>query len=149
MPADGDSAMRFMVLIKASADSEAGVMPSEELLSAMGKFNQELIDAGVMLAGDGLKPSSQGARVNFNGDKRSVTDGPFAETKELIAGYWLWQCKDLEEAIAWVKQCPNPMGEDCHIEIRPLYEIEDFDTEQAPAFKAQEKQLRDAAAKRS
>ncbi len=138
-----------MVLIKASADSEAGVMPSEELLSAMGKFNQDLIDAGVMLAGDGLKPSSQGARVNFNGDKRSVTDGPFAETKELIAGYWLWQCKDLDEAIAWVKKCPNPMGEDCHVEIRSLFEIEDFDTEQAPAFKAQEDQLRDAAAKRS
>jgi hypothetical protein len=119
--------MRVMILIKASDDSEAGKLPSHALLEAMGKFNKELVEAGVMLAGDGLKPSSEGARVRFTGDEHSVTDGPFAEKKELIAGFWLWEVASLEEAIAWVKRCPNPMpGTEAEIEIRPLYEAEDF-----------------------
>src|SRR5213083_3246914 len=114
--------MRFMVLIKATKGSEAGVMPSEQLLTEMGKFNEELVKAGVMLAGEGLHPSSKGARVRFSGDKRTVTDGPFTETKELVAGYWLWQVKSMDEAIEWVKRCPNPMNEDSEIEIRPVFE---------------------------
>jgi len=119
--------MRFMIIVKASQDSEAGKMPSQELLAAMGKFNEELIKAGVMLAGEGLQPSSKGARVRFSGDKRIVTDGPFAETKELVAGFWLWQVKSKEEAIEWVKRCPNPMpGNDAEIEIRQVFEAEDF-----------------------
>lgn len=121
--------MRFMVFVKASQMSEAGVMPEPELFEAMGKFNQELIDAGVMEAGDGLKPSSAGVRIRFSGDKRTVIDGPFTETKELVAGYWIWNCASLEEAIAWGKKCPNPMpGEDSDLEIRPFYSIEDFTT---------------------
>jgi hypothetical protein len=121
--------MRFMVLVKASKASEAGVMPEPELFEAMGKFNQALVDAGVMEAGDGLKPSSAGARVRFSGAERMVIDGPFAETKELVAGYWIWNCASLEEAIAWAKKCPNPMpGEDSDLEIRPIYSIEDFTT---------------------
>ncbi len=118
--------MRVVVFVKATEDSEAGVMPSEELLTAMGKYNQELVKAGIMLGGDGLKPSSQGKRVAFDGPKRTVIDGPFAETRELVAGYWLWEVKDMAEAVEWVKRCPNPMQEASEIEIRPLYELEDF-----------------------
>jgi hypothetical protein len=119
--------MRFMVIVKASKSSEAGVMPSAELLTAMGKFNEALIQAGVLLAGEGLQASSKGARVKFSGDKRIVTDGPFAETKELIAGFWIWKCQSLAEAIAWVKRCPHPMpGEEAEIEIRRVFEAEDF-----------------------
>ena len=139
--------MRFMVLVKASKDSEAGVMPSEELLRDMGNFNEELVKAGVMLAGDGLHPSSKGARVRFSGDKRTVIDGPFAETKELVAGFWMWQCKSLEEAIQWVKRCPNPMREDSEIEIRQVFEAEDFGAEFTPELREQEKRVWAEAAK--
>ncbi len=133
--------MRFMVLVKASRDSEAGVLPSEQLLSEMGKYNEELVKAGVMLAGEGLQPSSKGARVKFSGDKRTVIDGPFAETKELIAGYWLFQVKSKEEAIEWVKRCPNPMpGTESEIEIRQVFEADDF----GPQFTDE---LRDAEAR--
>ena len=119
--------MRFMVIVKASKNSEAGLMPDKKLLQDMGNFNQELIKAGVMLAGEGLQSSSKGARVTFSGDKRTVTDGPFAETKELVAGFWLWKCQSLKEAIEWVKRCPNPMpGEEATIEIRQVFEPEDF-----------------------
>ena len=119
--------MRFMVIVKASKNSEAGVMPGPELFDAMGKFNEQLIKAGVMLAGEGLQSSSKGARVKFSGDRRTVTDGPFAETKELIAGFWIWKCQSLAEAIDWVKRCPNPMpGEESEIEIRQVFEAEDF-----------------------
>jgi hypothetical protein len=118
--------MRFMVMVKATKDSEAGKMPSEELLAAMAKYNEELVKAGIMLDGNGLQASSKGARVHFSGPKRTVIDGPFAETKELVAGYWLWQCKSLAEAIEWVKRCPNPMNEDSDIEIRQVFELEDF-----------------------
>jgi hypothetical protein len=119
--------MRFMVIVKASKASEAGVLPSEQLLAEMGKFNEELAKAGVMLAGEGLQASSKGARVRFSGDKRTVIDGPFAETKELIAGFWLWRCKSLQEAIEWVNRCPNPMpGEEAEIEIRQVFELDDF-----------------------
>ena len=118
--------MRFMVMVKATKDSEAGRMPSEELLAAMAKYNEELVKAGIMLDGNGLQPSSKGARVRFSGAGRTVVDGPFAETKELVAGYWLWQCKSLAEAIEWVKRCPNPMHEDSDIEIRQVFELEDF-----------------------
>jgi hypothetical protein len=118
--------MRFMVMVKATKDSEAGVMPSEELLAAMAKYNEELVKAGVMLDGSGLQPSSKGARVRFSGDKRTVIDGPFAETKELVAGYWIWQCKSLAEAVEWIKRCPNPHDEESEIEIRQLFELEDF-----------------------
>jgi len=118
--------MRVMVFVKATADSEAGLMPTTEMFEAMGRFNEELIAAGIMLAGDGLKPSSLGKRVAFDGASRMVIDGPFAETKEVVAGYWLWQVKDLDEAVAWVKRCPNPMPGPSEIEIRPLYEMEDF-----------------------
>ncbi len=118
--------MRVMVIVKATKDSEAGLMPSSELLEAMGKYNEELAKAGIMKAGDGLKPSSQGKRIAFDGPKRSVIDGPFAETKELIAGFWLWEVKDMAEAVAWVKRCPNPMPGPSEIEIRPFYEMADF-----------------------
>src|SRR5690349_14318447 len=121
--------MRVMVLIKANADSEAGVMPSEELLAAMGKYNEELVKAGVMLAGEGLHPSSKGKRVRFSGDKRMVIDGPFAETKELIAGFWLWQVKSMDEAVEWLKRCPNEMNTEEDVEIRPVFEAEDFGPE--------------------
>ena len=135
--------MRFMVIIKATKDSEAGVMPSQQLLTEMGRFNEELVKAGVMLAGEGLQPSSKGARVRFSGNTRTVIDGPFVETKELIAGYWLWQVKSKEEAIEWVKRCPNPMpGEDSEIEIRQVFEAEDFGTEFTPALREQEECLR-------
>jgi hypothetical protein len=123
--------MRFMVMVKATKDSEAGVMPSEEMLEAMGKFNEEMVKAGVMLDGNGLQPSSKGARVRFSGDKRTVIDGPFAETKELVAGYWILQVKSKAEAIEWIKRCPNPHPEDCEIEIRQLFELEDFGDSEA------------------
>ena len=134
--------MRFMVMVKATEESEAGVMPSEELLTEMGKYNEELVKAGVMLAGEGLHPSSKGARVRFSGKQRTVTDGPFAETKELVAGFWLIQAKSKEEAIEWVKRCPNPMNEDSEIEIRQVFEAEDFGDELTPELREQEARLR-------
>ena len=134
--------MRFMILVKATKDSEAGVMPSVQLLTEMGKFNEELVKAGVMLAGEGLQPSSKGARVKFSGSKRTVIDGPFAETKELIAGFWLWQVKSKKEAIEWVKRCPNPMKGESEIEIRQVFEAEDFGAEFTPDLRAQEERLR-------
>jgi hypothetical protein len=131
--------MRFMVIVKASKNSEAGVLPSAELLSEMGKFNEELSKAGVMLAGEGLRASSKGARVRFSGEKRTVIDGPFAETKELVAGFWIWKCKSLQEAIEWVKRCPNPMpGEEAEIEIRQVFEAEDFGAQFDPELSAEE-----------
>ncbi|MGH9837833.1 MAG: YciI family protein [Blastocatellia bacterium] len=140
--------MRFMVLVKANKDSEAGVMPSEELLTEMGKYNEELAKAGVLLAGEGLHPSSKGARVKFSGDKRLVTDGPFIETKELIAGYWLWQVNSKEEAIEWVKRCPNPTGAEGEIEIRQVFEADDFGPEFTPELRQQEERIRAQAEKR-
>ncbi|EJM94006.1 MULTISPECIES: YciI family protein [unclassified Pseudomonas] len=141
--------MRFMIIVKASPDSEAGVMPSEELLTAMGNYNEELIKAGIMLAGEGLHPSSKGARVRFSGDQRTVIDGPFIETKELIAGYWLWQVKSKEEAIEWVKRCPNPMpGTEAEIEIRQVFEAEDFGAEFTPELREQEERQREQMDKR-
>ena len=134
--------MRVMVMVKATGDSEAGVMPSEELLAAMGAFNEELVKAGVMLAGEGLHPSEKGKRVRFNGRNRTVVDGPFTETKELVAGFWLWQVKSMEEAIEWVKRCPNPMPTESEIEIRPVFEAEDFGAEFTPELRAQEDRLR-------
>ena len=139
--------MRFMVIVKATEDSEAGRMPTEELLTAMMKYNEELVKAGIMLAGDGLQPSSKGARVHFDGPGRTVIDGPFAETKELVAGYWIWQVRSLEEAIEWVKRCPNPMFGPSDIEIRPLYDIEDFGDIVTPEVIEQEKRLREATEK--
>jgi hypothetical protein len=132
--------MRVMVLVKANKDSEAGVMPDKKILTEMGKFNEELVKAGVMLAGEGLHPSSKGARVKFSGEKRIVIDGPFAETKELVAGYWLWQVKSLEEAIEWLKRAP--FGGGTEVEIRPLFEAEDFGAELTPELRAQEERLR-------
>ena len=135
--------MRFMVIVKATKDSEAGVLPDAKLLADMGNFNEELVKAGVMLAGEGLQPSSKGARVRFSGAKRTVIDGPFAETKELIAGFWLWQVKSKEEAIEWVKRSPNPFpGLESEIEIRQLFEAEDFGAEFTPELRAQEERLR-------
>jgi hypothetical protein len=140
--------MRFMVIVKASKDSEAGVMPSEKLLTEMGKFNEKLANAGIMLAGDGLQPSSKGKRVKFSGKNRTVIDGPFAETKELIAGYWMWNCKSLDEAVEWVKRCPNPHEEECEIEIRQVFEAEDFGAEFTPELREQEERLRKGIAKK-
>lgn len=134
--------MKFVILVKATADSEAGIMPTEEELTAMGKFNEELVKAGVMLAGEGLHPSSRGARVHFSGNKRTVVDGPFAETKELVAGFWIWQVKSREEAIEWVKRCPNPMRVDSTIEIRQIFTEEDFGAALTPELKEQEARLR-------
>lgn len=134
--------MRFMILVKADAHSEAGVMPREDMLAEMGRFNEELVQAGVMQAGEGLHPSSRGARVRFAGRDRQVVDGPFAETKELIAGFWIWKCVSLQEAIAWVKRCPNPMLGESEIEIRQIFEAEDFGAEFTPELRAQEEQLR-------
>ena len=135
--------MRVMVMVKATKNSEAGLMPSEKLLAEMGKFNQELVKAGVLLAGDGLHPSSRGKRVQFSGEKKSVVDGPFAETKELVAGYWIWQVKSMEEAVEWVLRCPDPMpGEESEIEIRPIFEAEDFGNELTPELRAQDTHLR-------
>ena len=140
--------MRVMVLVKATKDSEAGVMPSAELIEAMGKFNEELVKAGLMLAGDGLKPCSQGKRVAFSGASRTVIDGPFAETRELVAGYWLWEVKDMDEAIAWVKRCPNPMPGPSEIEIRPLYEMADFAEVLTPEVAELHERNRETLAKR-
>jgi hypothetical protein len=134
--------MRFMVLVKANQDSEAGVMPSEQLLADMGKFNEELVKAGIMLAGEGLHPSRKGARVRFSGSKRTVIDGPFTESKELIAGYWLWQVRSLDEAIEWVKRCPNPMEGESEIEIRQVFEADDFGEAFTPELRQQEERLR-------
>ncbi len=135
--------MKVMVIVKATKNSEAGVMPSGQLLSAMGKYNEQLVNAGVMLAGDGLKPSVQGKRIKFSGGKRTVVDGPFAETKELIAGYWIWQVRSMEEAVEWARRCPDPMpGEDAELEIRPVFEAEDFGAEFTPELRAQEEKLR-------
>ncbi|MGD9724946.1 MAG: YciI family protein [Nitrospiraceae bacterium] len=135
--------MRFMIFVKATKNSEAGVMPNQELFTAMMNYNEELVKAGVMLGGDGLQPSSKGARVKFSGSRRTVTDGPFTETKELVAGFWLWQCKSKEEAIEWVKRCPNPMpGEESEIEIRQIFEADDFGAEFTPALREQEERLR-------
>lgn len=134
--------MRVMAIVKASEDSEAGVMPSQELLEAMGKFNEELAEAGIMLAGEGLQPSSKGARVSFSGKRRTVVDGPFAETKELVAGFWLWRVRSLEEAIEWAKRCPNPHAGGGEIEIRPLFEAEDFGEDFTPELREQEERIR-------
>jgi hypothetical protein len=134
--------MRFMVIVKANKDTEAGVMPSEKLLAEMGKYNEELVKAGVMLAGEGLQPSSKGARVKFSGDKRTVVDGPFTETKELIAGFWLFQVKSKEEAIEWVKRCPNPHEGESEIEIRQVFEADDFGAEFTPELREAEERMR-------
>ena len=133
--------MRVMVIVKATAESEAGQLPTQQLLADMGKFNEELVKAGIMLAGDGLKPSSQGKRVHFSGKKRTVIDGPFAETKELIAGYWIWQVKSIDEAVEWVKRCPNPMMSDSDIDIRPFFSMEDFAPVLTPELRDQEAKL--------
>ena len=140
--------MRFMVIVKSDTNTEAGVLPDEKLLTAMGKYNEELVKAGVMLAGEGLHPSSKGVRIRFSGPKRTVIDGPFAETKELVAGFWLWEVKSLEEAIAWAKKCPNPMPEDSELEIRPLYELEDFGDSFTPELRAREEKLLEETAKK-
>ena len=134
--------MRFMIIVKATRESEAGILPSQELLTAMGKYNEELAKAGILIAGEGLQASSKGARVRFSGTQRTVIDGPFAETKELIAGFWIWQVKSKQEAIEWVKRCPNPMPVESEIEIRQIFEAEDFGAEFTPELREQEKQLR-------
>jgi hypothetical protein len=139
--------MRFMILVKATKESEAGVMPGQELLGAMMKYNEELVNAGVMLAGEGLQPSSKGARVSFGTAKRTVTDGPFAETKELVAGFWIWKCKSMEEAIAWAKKCPNPHSTPGELEIRQIFESEDFAPVATPELIAKENELRDRVEK--
>jgi len=143
--------MRVLVLVKATPESEAGEMPpnATEMFAAMGKYNEELVKAGVMLAGEGLHPSSKGKRVRFSGTDRTVTDGPFAETKELIAGYWLWQVKSMDEAVEWVRRCPNPYGEDGEVEIRPVFETEDFGAELTPEAREQEERLRAQLAAKS
>jgi len=142
--------MRCMVMVRATQASEAGEMPSQALLEAMGAFNEELVKAGVMLAGEGLKPSAEGARVRYAGRTRTVVDGPFAETKELVAGFWLWQVRSLEEAIEWARRCPNPFeGGESELEIRPLYEAEDFGTEFTPELREQEERLRAEIASRT
>jgi hypothetical protein len=140
--------MRFIVMVKASAESEAGVLPSQQLLTEMGKFNEELVKAGVMLEGEGLHPSSKGARIKFSGTKRSVIDGPFAETKELVAGFWIWQVRSKEEAIEWAKRCPNPTGAEGELEIRQIFEADDFGAEFTPELREQEQRLRAQAAAR-
>jgi len=141
--------MKVMVMVKATKDSEAGVMPSEELLTAMGNYNEELVKAGIMQAGEGLKPSSAGARVRFSGKSRTVIDGPFAETKELVAGFWMWEVKSLQEAIEWVKKCPNPMPGDSEIEIRPVFSPEDFGEAFTPELQEQEKRLAEEIEKKA
>jgi hypothetical protein len=138
----GEKKMRVLVLVKASRDSEAGVMPSHELLTEMGKFNEELVKAGIMLAGEGLHPSSKGKRVRFSGAKRTVIDGPFTESKELIAGFWLWQVRSMEEAIEWLKRCPNPHSDETEVEIRQIFEPADFGAELTPELRKQEERLR-------
>src|SRR5882672_1052269 len=142
--------MRVMVIVKATKNSEAGVMPSEQLLADMGKYNEELVKAGIMLAGEGLHPSSKGKRIQFSGGKRTIVNGPFTETKELIAGYWLWQVKSIEEAVEWARRCPDPMpGEDAELEIRPVFEAADFGQEFTPDLRAQEERLRAEIEKRA
>lgn len=138
--------MRVMVIVKATAESEAGQMPSEQLLSDMLKYNEQLVKAGIMLAGDGLHPSDKGKRIRFSGEKRTVIDGPFAETKELIAGYWLWQVRSMDEAVEWVKRCPNPMEGESEIEIRQIFDADDFGAEFTPELRAKEQRLRQEAA---
>lgn len=139
--------MRVMVIVKATADSEAGILPTEQEFAAMGKFNEDLVKAGIMLAGEGLHPSSKGYRVRFSGKNRIVTDGPFTETKEVIAGYWIWQVKSLQEAIEWVKKCPNPMRTDSDIEIRQIYSAEDFGDVYTPELKARDERLTEEIAR--
>lgn len=139
--------MKVMVMVKATQESEAGVMPSEQLLTDMGNYNEELVKAGILLAADGLHPSSKGTRVRFSGANRTVTDGPFTETKELVAGFWIWQVQSMEEAIAWVKRCPNPMPGESEIEIRPIFDASDFGDEFTPELRAQEEQIQAAAEK--
>jgi hypothetical protein len=134
--------MRVIVFVKASKESEAGVMPSEQLLAEMGNFNEQLVKAGIMQAGEGLKPTSKAKRIKFSGSKRTVVDGPFAETKELVAGYWLWKVKSMDEAVEWAKRCPNPTGQEGELEIRPLFEAEDFGAEFTPELREQEERLR-------
>ncbi len=140
--------MRVMVIVKATADSEAGLMPSTEMFAAMGAFNEQLIEAGIMVSGDGLKPSLQGKRIAFDGPRRTVVDGPFAETKELVAGFWIWNVADMDEAVAWVKRCPNPMPGPSEIEIRPLYEAADFGETYTPEIAAREDVMREKLAGR-
>jgi hypothetical protein len=137
--------MRVMVIVKANKDTEAGVMPSEQLLTEMGNYNEELVRAGIMLAGEGLHPSSKGARIQFSGTRRTVVDGPFAETKELIAGYWMWRVKSMQEAIDWAKRCPNPTGAESVLELRPVFEAEDFGEEFTPELREQEDRIREQA----
>lgn len=139
--------MKVMVLVKASKDSEAGAMPTEQMLTEMGKYNEELVKAGIMLAGEGLHPTSKASRVRFSGTNRTVIDGPFAETKELLAGYWMWQVKDMDEAVMWLKRCPNPHPEDCEVEIRPVFSPEDFAPAMTPELWEQEKRIVAAAEK--
>src|SRR5262245_786715 len=139
--------MRVMVIVKATKASEAGVMPDERLLTEMGNYNEELVKAGIMLAGDGLHPSSKGKRVRFSGTQRTVIDGPFAETKELIAGFWLWQVKSMDEAVEWLKRCPNPHNEVTEVEIRPVFEADDFGAEFTPELREQEQRIREQAAR--
>ena len=133
--------MRVMVIVKANKDTEAGIMPSEQMLTEMTNYNEQLVKAGIMLAGDGLKPSSNGARIEFSGKKRTVVDGPFAETKELIAGFWIWQVKNFQEAVEWAKRCPNPTGEDSVLELRPFFEASDFGDELTPELREKEQRL--------
>jgi hypothetical protein len=140
--------MRVMVIVKASSSSEAGIMPDERLLTEMGKYNEELVKAGILLAGEGLHPSSRGKRVRFSGPRRTVIDGPFPETKELIAGFWLWQVKSMDEAVEWLKRCPNPHNEDSDVEIRPVFEADDFGAEFTPELREQEQRIREQAAAR-
>jgi hypothetical protein len=137
-----------MVLVKANEDSEAGVMPSEQMLTEMGKYNEELVKAGIMLDGDGLHPSSKGIRIQFSGDQRNVIDGPFAETKELLAGYWVWQVRDMDEAIEWAKRCPNPTGEESVLELRPVFEAEDFGDAYTPEHQERDRRLREQLGER-
>ncbi len=134
--------MRVMVMVKANEDSEAGVLPSTELLSEMGKYNEELVKAGIMLDGEGLHPSSKGVRIQFSGDQRNVVDGPFTETKELIAGYWVWQVRDMDEAIEWAKRCPNPTGAESALELRPVFELDDFGDNVTPEVRERDERLR-------
>ncbi len=141
--------MRVMVIVKASNESEAGVMPSEQLLTEMGNYNEQLVKAGIMLAGEGLHPTSKGVRVHFSGKQRTVIDGPFTETKELIAGFWLWQVRSMDEAIEWARRCPNPHNEESDIEIRPVFEADDFGAEFTPELRAQEDRIRAIAAGQS
>ena len=141
--------MRVMVMVKANEESEAGVMPSTELLGAMGKYNEELVKAGIMLDGEGLHPSSKGVRIQFAGDQRSVVDGPFTETKELIAGYWVWQVRDMDEAIEWAKRCPNPTGADSVLELRPVFELDDFGDNVTPEVRERDERLRSQIEERS